>query len=1283
MRRKSLSLLLALVMLITLLGSQLTAFAADSGISVQFNNGNTGTSSNSIAAKFKVTNNTGSPLNLADLKLRYYYTIDEDKQQNFWCDHSGYLSGYNYIDVTSKVSGKFVKMSSTTSTADTYLEVSFASDAGNLPNGGSIEVQTRVARNDWTNYNQGNDYSYKAAGSYVDWPQVTAYKSGTKVYGNEPIPDPQKDPTINPTASTIKQGKASDIPVTLTPNGNTFNGITGLTKGTDYTVSDNNVVLKQSYLNTLPVGTKTLTFDFGIAANPTLVLTIIGGDRFEVSVGSGTGTIGQTVTIPVKFSNVAKVNNIGTCNFYVGYDASLLEAVSVEAGSIVKNAGVNFSSSINNGTISFLFLDNTIGSELINSDGVFANIKFKLKSVTQDTTTPITHKAGGAFGDGTMAKITDVTKTDGSVTIKVTVNPAINPDTATVIQGMASDLSIGLVPNGYTFSGIEGLVAGTDYVVDGTNVKILKSYLNTLPLGTKSLTFNFGADVNPVLTITVKQIDGLAVAVGTASGAIGDTVTVPVSFSNVSKVNNVGTCNFYLGYDTNLLEAVSVEAGPIVVNAGINFSSSINNGTISFLFLDNSIGNELIKTDGVFANITFKLKTVEQDVTTPITHKAGGAFGDGAMSKITNVTKLDGSVTINIKNNNPSITPVTSSFKQGNASDISVTLIPNGNTFVGIDGLVKDTDYVVTDTALVISKDYLNTLTEGTKTLSFDFGVAVKPTLTINVTSQFDPPAITPVTSSFEQGKSSNIDVTLIPNGNTFVGIDGLAKDTDYTVSGSALVLLKSYLDTLPAGTKTLSFNFGTATKPTLTITVTPAIGTPVINPTATTVQKGSASDVSVALTPNGNTFKGITGLVQGTDYTVSGNTVVLLKSFLNNLPVGTKVLTFDFGAAVNPVLTVTVESKELEVAVGTATGKSGDTVTVPVTFANVAKVGNIGTCNFYLNYDASLLNPVSIEAGPIITNAGVNFSSSINNGTISFLFLDNSIGNELIKTDGVFANIKFALKATSKEVTTPITHKAGGAFGDGNMTKIATVNKTNGSVTIQPGDIKDPSISPETSSFDKGAASDLSVTLTLNGNTFNGITGLTAGTDYKVSDNTVVISKNYLNTLAVGTKVLSFDFGTTTKTLTITVKEGPQQFTGLGVVIDKVSGVSGGTVTVPVKLVNVAKMGNVGTCNFYINYDASALEATSVAAGSIIKNAGVNFSSAINSSKGTISILFLDNTIGSELITSDGAMLTITFKIKGTSGTSPVTFKTGGAFGNGNMSKITDVTYVDGSVQF
>ncbi len=1277
MRKKSLAFLLALTMLVTLLGAQLTAFAAGNGaVSVQFNNGASSTSSNSIYARFKVTNTSGSPINLADLKLRYYYTQDADKPLTFWCDHAGYMSGSSYIDATSKVTGAFKTLSPAITNADHYLEVSLSSGAGSLPVGGSIEIQTRFARNDWSNFDQSNDLSYTSAGSYMDWQKISAFVGGTLAYGLD-LDGGTQDPTINPTSISANAGAFADTKIAITPNGNTFNGISELTSS-QYTKGTNEVTILASYLNTLPENTtKTLTFDFGLGSkNPKLTVNVGkggGGDSLKVTVGTASGAPGDTVTVPVTFADVAKMKNVGTCNFYLGYDASLLDVVSVAAGPIVKNAAVNFSSSASNGTISFLFLDNTITDELITSDGVFANITFKLKNVTTKTITPVAFKDGGAFGDGTMAKISSVTKTNGSVTI----DPG-NPPT-----------------------------------------KELK------------------------------------VSVGTASGAPGDTVTVPVTFADVVNAGNVGTCNFYLAYDASLLDVVSVAAGPIVKNSAVNFSSSASNGTISFLFLDNTITDELITADGVFANITFKLKSVTTKTTTPVTFKDGGAFGDGTMTKIGTVTKTNGSVTIDPGNPPTKELKVSVGTAEGNVGD--------------------------TVTVPVTFADVVNAGNVGT----CNFYLAYDASL-LDVVSVAAGPIVKNSAVNFSSS-ASNGTISFLFLDNTItdelITADGVFANITFKLKSvtTKTTTPVTFKDGGAFGDGTMT-KIGTVTKTNGSVTIDVGNPSPSITPATATFDKYIPADVTVTLTPNGSTFKGITGLTSGTDYTVSDNVVTISKSYLSTLAVGSKTLAFDFGATSNPTLALTIidttpqPTKELKVEIGTASGKVGDTVTVPVTFANVAAAGKVGTCNFYVTYDASLLEVASVKAGSIVTNAAVNFSSSNSNGTISFLFLDNTITDELITADGVFANITFKLKSTTAKVTTPVAFKDGGAFGDGAMAKIGTVTKTNGSVTIDVGDPipQDPTITPATASFDKFAPADVAVTLTPNGNTFKGITGLTSGTDYSVSNNVVTISKSYLSTLAVGSKALTFDFGVTNNpvlaltiadttpvvvnptitpatasfdkfapadvtvtltpngntfkgitgltsgtdysvsnnvvtisksylstlavgskaltfdfgvtnnpVLTLTIADTTPVVTGLGVKIASVSGKTGDTITVPVTLSNVVKSGNVGTCNFYITYDPTLLQAVSAKAGDIVINAPVNFSSSINATKGTISVLFLDNTITDELITTDGVIATLTFKVLGSSSaTTPIAFKAGGAFGNGNMAKISDITFTDGSAK-
>ncbi|TXK83950.1 DUF6259 domain-containing protein [Paenibacillus sp. N3.4] len=92
--------------------------------------------------------------------------------------------------------------------------------------------------------------------------------------------------------------------------------------------------------------------------------------------------------------------------------------------------------------------------------------------------------------------------------------------------------------------------------------------------------------------------------------------------------------------------------------------------------------------------------------------------------------------------------------------------------------------------------------------------------------------------------------------------------------------------------------------------------GTPtnsIITPMTATFDKKVAkqADIGVSMTLNNNSFSGIkngsTSLIQGTDYTVIGTNVTILKKYLANQAVGTTNLTFDFSAGVDPVLAVTV----------------------------------------------------------------------------------------------------------------------------------------------------------------------------------------------------------------------------------------------------------------------------------------------------------------------------------------------------------------------------------------
>ncbi len=155
-----------------------TTVVEEGNLKVEFA-GSTAPQTNSIAARFRLTNTGDSEILLSDIKLRYYYTADGSQSQNFFCDwsHAG----------SQNITGSFHTITPPLETADTYLEISFLSAAGSLASDQSIELHTRFAKSDWSDYTLTNDYSYNPSGSsYGIWEKITAYQNDTLIFGIEP-----------------------------------------------------------------------------------------------------------------------------------------------------------------------------------------------------------------------------------------------------------------------------------------------------------------------------------------------------------------------------------------------------------------------------------------------------------------------------------------------------------------------------------------------------------------------------------------------------------------------------------------------------------------------------------------------------------------------------------------------------------------------------------------------------------------------------------------------------------------------------------------------------------------------------------------------------------------------------------------------------------------------------------------------------------------------------------------------------------------------------------------
>ena len=142
--------------------------------------GGSSINSNTIASTFTLKASEGT-FDLSKLAVRYYFTSDGASAQSAWVDNAAiqYNRAPWYVSMAGKVDKEVIKMSEPTDTADSYLEITFIGDEV-LDQDATVSIATRVAKSDWSNYDQSNDYAYNDAS------KVVVLYDGVVVAGLEP-----------------------------------------------------------------------------------------------------------------------------------------------------------------------------------------------------------------------------------------------------------------------------------------------------------------------------------------------------------------------------------------------------------------------------------------------------------------------------------------------------------------------------------------------------------------------------------------------------------------------------------------------------------------------------------------------------------------------------------------------------------------------------------------------------------------------------------------------------------------------------------------------------------------------------------------------------------------------------------------------------------------------------------------------------------------------------------------------------------------------------------------
>jgi len=185
---------------------------------------------------------------------------------------------------------------------------------------------------------------------------------------------------------------------------------------------------------------------------------------------------------------------------------------------------------------------------------------------------------------------------------------------------------------------------------------------------------------------------------------------------------------------------------------------------------------------------------------------------------------------------------------------------------------------------------------------------------------------ISPTSITFEKNNSEDITLTVDTAGYIAQSIKNgsytLQPGTDFVISNiTSMTLSAAYLNTLDAGTHTLSFNFSGGTSPTLTITVTaPASVAPTITgPTAMTLTAGYTATSTGEYTITGTPDPAVT--------IISSSAAILWNDSTNKLEIGAGI-----SAGTYPVVLTATSGENTATLVFTLTVTPGGGTPFPFT---------------------------------------------------------------------------------------------------------------------------------------------------------------------------------------------------------------------------------------------------------------------------------------------------------------------------------------------------------------
>ncbi|WP_392670084.1 glycoside hydrolase family 6 protein [Streptomyces sp. LN785] len=147
-------------------------------LKVQYKNSDSSATDNQIRMGLQLVNTGSAAVNLSTVKVRYWFTPEAGASTfGTACDYA--VLGCSAVTTGVTSSG------SSAAGASHYLEVGFGS--GSLAAGASTgEIQLRLNKSDWSNFNEADDYSRSTNTAYADASKIGVYVGSTLTWGTAP-----------------------------------------------------------------------------------------------------------------------------------------------------------------------------------------------------------------------------------------------------------------------------------------------------------------------------------------------------------------------------------------------------------------------------------------------------------------------------------------------------------------------------------------------------------------------------------------------------------------------------------------------------------------------------------------------------------------------------------------------------------------------------------------------------------------------------------------------------------------------------------------------------------------------------------------------------------------------------------------------------------------------------------------------------------------------------------------------------------------------------------------